>query len=59
MTHPDREFYDFLLRGMTEGFRVGFHYSSCTCTQAKSNMQYMLSNTLVMEEYMAKEVDKG
>ena len=42
--HPDRKFCDYLLRGMMEGFRVGFSYSSCSCVWAKSNMRSALEN---------------
>ena len=27
--HPDREYGDYLLRGMKEGFRIGFCYTNC------------------------------
>ena len=59
VAHPDREFCNYSLRGITEGFRVGFHYSSGSCTRAKSNMQSALSNPKVVEEYLAREVEKG
>ena len=59
VAHPDKEFCNYLVRGITEGFRVGFRYSSCSCTRAKSNMQSAVSNPKVVEEYLAKEVEKG
>ena len=59
VAHPDREFCNYLLRGISEGFRVGFRYSSCSCTRAKSNMQSAVSNPKVVEEYLAREVEKG
>ena len=27
--HPVREYGNYLLRGMKEGFRIGFHYVDC------------------------------
>ena len=57
--HPDREFCDYLLRGMTEGFRVGFRYSLCSCMRAKSNMRSTLVKPGVVEEYLKKEVGLG
>ena len=57
--HPDREFCDYLLRGMTEGFRVSFHYSACSCVRAKSNMRSVLVTPGVVEEYLKKEVGLG
>ena len=57
--HPDREFCDFLLRGMTNGFRVGFWYATCSCTRAKSNMNLAVSNPMVVEDYLTKEMEWG
>ena len=59
VAHPDREFCDYLLRGITEGFRVGFRYSSCRCNRAKANMRSAVLNTKVVEEYLAREVERG
>ena len=55
-SHPDWDFWHFLLRGTSEGFRVGFCYATCSCTSAKSNMQSAVLNPRVVEEYLAKEV---
>ena len=37
--HLDREYGDYLLRGMKEGFRIGFRYADCAVKQAGSNMK--------------------
>ena len=34
--HPDREYGDYLLRGMKEGFWIGFRYTDCAVKQAGS-----------------------
>ena len=36
--HPDAEFVKYLLRGITQGFRIGFDYRPCKCRQAVANM---------------------
>ena len=36
--HSDQEFSKYLLRGMREGFRIGFNYAGNSCTSAKNNM---------------------
>ena len=36
--HPDVEFARFIVRGLEQGFRVGFEYGNHTCTSAKRNM---------------------
>jgi len=35
--HPDRSFAEYLVRGMRNGFRVGFPYTERRCVQAKNN----------------------
>ena len=43
LNHPDKEFADYLIGGMTEGFHIGYDYSKCKCTSAKSNTRSMQS----------------
>ena len=33
LNHPDREYGDYLLRGMKEGFRIGFQYADCVSSE--------------------------
>ena len=58
-THPDRGFREYLLRGIQEGFRVGYNYERGSCTRAKSNMLSAAQNPEVVEQYLAKEVRLG
>ena len=57
--HPDRWYVNFLIRGMREGFRIGFRYGVCTCTSATSNMQSAQKNSKVVDDYLHKEVALG
>ena len=36
--HPDKEFQEYILRGINEGFRIGFNYEMNRCRPAASNM---------------------
>jgi hypothetical protein len=45
--HPDPDFVEYLLQGMTEGFHIGFRYQECTCRSAKRNMKSALDNPQV------------
>ena len=57
--HPDRDFAQYLLRGITEGFRIGFNYRDCKCESAKRNMQSAINNPQVVREYLALESRLG
>ena len=57
--HPDRPFVQYLLRGMREGFRVGFRYDQSECGHTGDNMQSARDNPEVIDEYLEKEVRLG
>ena len=57
--HPDREFVDFLLQGIREGFRIGFNYQEHVCKSAAGNMKSVKENPGVVEEYLANEREAG
>ena len=57
--HPDRNFCDYLLRGLAEGFNIGFWYNSCSCHWARSNMKSATENSKVIDDYQAREVEAG
>lgn len=58
-SHPDRAYCDYLLKGMKEGFRVGFQYDSHTCKRSKANMLSASKNPEVVEKYLDNEVQLG
>ena len=58
-TYPDQEFREYLLKGNTQGFRIGFQHQSKSCSSATSNKQSALDNPHVVDEYLSKEVDLG
>ena len=59
--HPDRNFCDYLLCGLTEGFKIGlrYMYNSCSCHGARSNMKSATENQTVIYDYLAGEVEAG
>ena len=57
--HPDREYVGYLVKGLKQGFHVGFRYWDQTCTSAASNMKSADANPQVVDKYLAKEVELG
>ena len=56
--HPDKEFAQYLLQSISQGFRFGFNYPR-ECQSAKSNMKSAKENSLVIDEYLVKECSLG
>ena len=54
--HPDRMYCEYLLKGMREGFRIGFAYSKCVCISAKSNMGSASQNPSIIDKYVEQEL---
>ncbi len=57
--HPDAEFVKYLLRCITQEFRIGFDDRRCECRQAVANMTSADDNPTVVDECLAKEVALG
>ena len=57
--HPDRDFVEFVLNGIVQGFRIGFDYHTHKCRPAKQNMIPAKKNPLIVEEYLFKEREAG
>ena len=57
--HPDREFRDYILKGISHGFHIGFDYGRYTCRPASSNMGSSSKNVEVVQAYLDKEVAPG
>ena len=58
VAHPDTEFRDYILNGITNGFRVGFN-RAVTCRPATSNLRSALDNAAVVQECLKREVSLG
>lgn len=57
--HPDREYAEYILRGIREGFRIGFEYENHAHISASSNMKSASQNPEVIDRYIANEVRLG
>lgn len=57
--HPDQEYVKYLLKGIAQGFRIGFDYRSCHCRSAKQNMHSASEHPEPIEAYLQKECDRG
>ncbi len=53
--HPDREFAEYLVRGVREIFRIGFERDVVKCRSAKRNMQSAIDNPTAVAAYLEKE----
>ena len=53
---PDREFAQFLVRGLNDGFRIGFQYGTHSCVAARRDMISALLHPEPIEGYLSKEV---
>ena len=56
--HPDAVFTNYILNGISNGFRIGFNQVA-TCISAASNMHSAIENAEVVQEYLKKEVPLG
>ena len=58
-THPDSRLAEYLVRGITEGFRIGFRYSEFFTRPANSNMPSALANPTPVTSYIQTEIEAG
>ena len=57
--HPDRWFADYLIRGMREGFRIGFNRQACELKSVRRNMRSAEEFPEVVDAYLATETKAG
>ena len=58
-SHPDREYAQYIVAGIKQGFGIGFNYESHRCNSAKSNMFSAVQHPQPIEAYISKEVAVG
>ncbi len=51
--HLDGAYRMYLVKGLREGFRIGFAYGSCQCTGASSNMHSAEERPSIITEFLA------
>ena len=58
-TYPHQELVQFFLRGITEGFRIGFNYHTQQLKSARKNLEGALSHPGIVQEYLQTEIHMG
>jgi hypothetical protein len=54
--HPDRRFRDYILQGISQGFRIGFdHQTGSAPRSCRRNMRSAYEHPEVVSEYLAQE----
>ena len=51
-SHPDGQFFSYIIQGISSGFRIGFNHSHTV--PASSNLP--TSNDSIIEDYLEREV---
>ncbi len=57
--HPDKDFAEYVISGIRDGFRIGFRYHDRQYKSAKRNLKSAGENPQVVEEYLHKELEKA
>ena len=57
-SHPDQQFTHYILKGITEGFRIGFD-RRCKLKAAQKNMHSAAQHPLVIDQYLQDECKTG
>ena len=57
--HPDSAFSEYIIQGLTNGFRIGFDHMNHACRPAKCNHPSAMNCPQVISESIAKEVAAG
>ena len=53
---PDREYARYIVEGIRDGFRIGFDYSSLSCSSVSHNMLSAKQHPQPIRDYLAKEL---
>ena len=56
---PCQDMVHFVLKGISEGFRVGFTYRDSVLVPAKQNLQGAINHPEVVEQYLQTELNLG
>ena len=56
--HPDKTFADYIINGISEGFRIGFNRAH-TLKATKANMKSAREHPEFIGDYLSKELSKG
>ena len=54
--HPDRQFANYVVSGLKNGFRIGFDHITSKLTSSRNNMLSAKENPHVVDEYLLHEI---
>ena len=57
-SHPDKTFADYIINGISEGFRIGFNRAH-TLKATKANIKSPREHPEIIGDYLSKELSKG
>ena len=57
--HVEERFSEYIIRGIRDGFQIGFDYAHRGCRSTKENMRFALEHADVVRNYLAKECSLG
>ena len=57
MGHSDKQFVDYILRGLQSGFRIGFQSANCRLRSTSTNLVSAAAHPQVVSSYIASEVE--
>ena len=57
--HPQRDVVHFVLKGISEGFRIGYSYGNSVLTSAKQNLQGAITHPDVVKDNLHTETKSG
>ena len=57
--HPDRAFVSYIMKGLSEGFSIGFDVARCNLRSVSRNHPSSLCNRGVVAEYIKNELSLG
>ena len=58
-SHPNQALVQYIMSGITQGFRIGFEYGKASCRSARCNMLSAETNPEVVTAYLQEEVTLG
>ena len=59
INHPIKQLKEFFIKGISQGFRIGFKYPLQPLISARRNLNCALKHPDTVEEYLADEISHG
>ena len=58
-SHPVRDLAEYIVRGLRDGFRIGYDYQAHKCKRCDDNLKSVKDHPQVIEDYIRKECTMG